>query len=59
MREYFAIGIIAFVVTIALLLLSRGTPCVVVITGESVRVHNCVVSPGLFDSIAKLRPFRE
>ncbi|AAZ15109.1 triple gene block 3 protein [Hippeastrum latent virus] len=59
MREYFFIGITAFIITIVLLLLCRGTPCVVVITGESVRVHNCVVSPGLFDSIAKLRPFRE
>nr|UXX34118.1 triple gene block protein 3 [Jasmine virus C] len=56
--DLFAIGLICFALTLYILSVFNSGTCVVVITGESIRVHNCPVSPELFHSIAATKPFR-
>nr|ULO04621.1 triple gene block protein 3 [Jasmine virus C] len=54
----FAIGFVCFAFTLYILSAFNSSACVVVITGESIRVHNCPISPELFHSIAATKPFR-
>nr|UYI34900.1 TGB3 [Jasmine virus C] len=57
--DLFAISLVCFALTLYILSAFNSNACVVVITGESIRVHNCPVSPELFHSIAATKPFRD
>ncbi|AON75923.1 triple gene block protein III [Jasmine virus C] len=57
--DLFVISLVCFVITLYILSVLNSSACVVVITGESIRVHNCPVNPELFHSIAATKPFRD
>nr|QCY52831.1 triple gene block protein 3 [Euonymus yellow mottle associated virus] len=43
-------------ITLLILLISSRDPCVITITGESVRIVNCPLSEGLISQLSSLKP---
>nr|UOI87898.1 triple gene block protein 3 [Butterbur mosaic virus] len=63
MQSYFIVCLVTCLLSFLLLsVLDKLGPsnnfCVLHITGESIRVHNCALTPELVESVSKLQPLR-
>nr|QQX32719.1 TGB3 [Butterbur mosaic virus] len=63
MQSYILVCVLACLLAFGLLSLvdrigSNNSVCVLHITGESVRLYNCALSPDLIDSVSKLQPLK-